>query len=306
MKFFIAVLLAFVLLEVEVKAFTRRLQPRVVAGRNANQGQFPYIVSLRFMDTHICGGSIISANYILTAAHCLSTEIDDESFDLEPHRLSIYAGSIHLGSGGVAVQVAEYTKHPGYAGLYRDIAVVRLAQPLNFTDEIRPINLSQSDPPSFANADIVGWGRLYENGPRPDILQYNSMASLSHDLCDMLNPLVDESFLCLLPHRREPNGICNGDSGGPAVYNDVLVGVTNFATDACGSAHPDVFANVAYYADWIRENSDLGNVNVENSDSGNVDVENSDSGNVDVENSNSGSVDVENSNADNAMELGRF
>lgn len=48
-------------------------QPRIVGGRDAEINQFPYQISLRLYNQHICGGSIISKNYIITAAHCVST-----------------------------------------------------------------------------------------------------------------------------------------------------------------------------------------------------------------------------------------
>uniref|UniRef100_A0A1B0BPW0 Lectizyme n=1 Tax=Glossina palpalis gambiensis TaxID=67801 RepID=A0A1B0BPW0_9MUSC len=275
MKSSIATVLTLLLLAVQGKAFTSRLQPRIVGGRNAIPGQFPYAVSLRYNNVHICGGSIISANYILTAAHCVTTEIDGEVFDTASRWLSIRAGSLHVGTGGVVVPVSEHTKFPSYFGNLGDIAVVRLAQSLNFTEQIRPINLAQAEPPNFVSIASAGWGRLSEDGPRPEILQYTSMISLSHNVCNILNPLVDESFLCLLPSRRNTNGVCNGDSGGPAVYNDRLVGVANYISESCGAPHPDVFANVAHYANWIRENSDLENADVASSNSENVNSENS-------------------------------
>ncbi|KAL9887121.1 serine protease SP24D-like [Glossina fuscipes fuscipes] len=257
MKLFIATVLTLLVLGVQAKSLDYQLQPRIVQGRNASLGQFPYIISLRYRNTHICGGSIISANYIVTAAHCVTNEVDDEVFDMETRHLSIRAGSIRPRTGGVIVQVAEFTKYPGYHGFLGDIAVVRLAEPLNFTNHISAINLTESDPPDFANVLIAGWGRLSENGPRPRILKYTPMASLSHDLCSMLNPRIDESLLCMMTNPVNPTGICNGDSGGPAVYNGRLVGVANYIRGDCGASHPDVFARIAHYADWIRENSDL-------------------------------------------------
>uniref|UniRef100_A0A1A9WSE0 Lectizyme n=1 Tax=Glossina brevipalpis TaxID=37001 RepID=A0A1A9WSE0_9MUSC len=280
MKFFIATVLALLQLGVEGKDFQPLLEPRIVRGRNATLGQFPYMVSLRYRNSHICGGSIISANYILTAAHCVTTEIDGEIFDTAPRQLSIRAGSLRRNAEGIIVQVAEYTKYPGYHGLLGDIAVVRLVQPLNFTDHIRSINLTESNPPDFVRVLTAGWGRLFEDGPRPRFLQFTSMSVLSHGVCSILNPAMNESLLCLLPNRPALNGVCNGDSGGPAVYDGQLIGVANYIRGNCGARHPDVFASVAHYANWIRENSDLGNTDVEDSNSLNIDSESSDAENI--------------------------
>lgn len=48
-------------------------QPRIVKGNNALENQFSHQISLRVNGRHICGGSIISPNYIVTAAHCVTS-----------------------------------------------------------------------------------------------------------------------------------------------------------------------------------------------------------------------------------------
>jgi len=53
------------------------------------------------------------------------------------------------------------------------------------------------------------------------------------------------------------NGACNGDSGGPAVYNNQLVGVAGFVVDGCGSTYPDGYARVFYFKEWIKNHSDV-------------------------------------------------
>uniref|UniRef100_A0A1A9WSD9 Lectizyme n=1 Tax=Glossina brevipalpis TaxID=37001 RepID=A0A1A9WSD9_9MUSC len=267
MRFLIAIVLTSLLLIVEAKAFKLRPQPRIVLGKNASPGQFPFMVSIRYGDSQMCGGSIISANYIVTAAHCVTTQIDGDNFDTTPSWLSVHAGSVDRENDGVVVQVSEFITYPGYRGLMGDVAVVKLAQPLNFSEHIKPISLAESDPPNFANVEIIGWGRLYQDGPKPEILQYTSLSSLPHSQCKVYNPHGDESLLCLLPQRRTPSGLCNSDSGGPAVYNGRLVGIANYVNGRCGSKNPDVFANIAFYADWIKENSDLNNSESGNSNS---------------------------------------
>lgn len=48
-------------------------QPRIVGGQDAKDNQFPYQISIRLNNRHICGGTIISKAYVVTAAHCVST-----------------------------------------------------------------------------------------------------------------------------------------------------------------------------------------------------------------------------------------
>lgn len=51
-------------------------QTRIVGGRNANEGEFPWQISLGIKTfgviiTHTCGDSILSRNTVLTAGHCV-------------------------------------------------------------------------------------------------------------------------------------------------------------------------------------------------------------------------------------------
>ncbi|KAL9887123.1 trypsin delta-like [Glossina fuscipes fuscipes] len=249
------IIIAFVALHAQVDAFF--LNSRIINGRPARPGQFPYIISLRYNNSHVCGGSIISRNYILTAAHCLTNQIDGNRFNIPPSPFSIRAGSIHLEEGGVVIPVAETIQHPEYSINSLDIGLIRLAQPLNFTEHINCINLAESDPPTNASIGVAGWGNTGNGQRRSEILQHITLSSLTTQECSRLYSNIHESSLCLLPDPVLLNGICHGDSGGPAVYNDQLVGVASYVMGGCGTAYPNVFVSVAHTMDWIRENSDL-------------------------------------------------
>ncbi|XP_017056341.1 serine protease SP24D-like [Drosophila ficusphila] len=233
-----------------------KLNGRVVGGEDATKAQFPHQVSLRNAGSHSCGGSILTRNYILTAAHCVSNE--DENHVITPiaaERFTIRAGSNDRFSGGVLIQVAEVIVHEGYGNFLNDVAVLRLETPLIFSDAIKPIALPTADTPADVDVIISGWGRIKHQGDLPRYLQYNTLSSISTEKCEELIGFGFEGELCLL--HLEDNGACNGDSGGPAVYNDQLVGVAGFVVGGCGSSYPDGYARVFYFKDWIIKNSDL-------------------------------------------------
>ncbi|XP_017055891.1 serine protease SP24D-like [Drosophila ficusphila] len=244
------------LLALPVQSAPGELNGRVVGGVDAAKAQFPHQISLRNAGSHSCGGSILTRNYILTAAHCVSNE--DENHVITPiaaERFTIRAGSNDRFSGGVLIQVAEVIVHEEYGNFLNDVALLRLETPLIFSDAIKPIALPNADTPADVDVIISGWGRIKHQGDLPRYLQYNTLKSISLDRCDDLIGWGVQSELCLIHEAN--NGACNGDSGGPAIYNDQLVGVAGFVWSACGTSYPDGYARVHYHNDWIRKNTDL-------------------------------------------------
>ncbi|EDV38405.1 uncharacterized protein Dana_GF21864 [Drosophila ananassae] len=230
---------------------------RIVGGEDASKAQFPHQISLRNAGSHSCGGSIISKNFILTAAHCVTNQQEDGSFvAIDADRFTIRAGSNDRFSGGVLVNVVEVIFHEGYnTNLHNDVAVLRLESPLIFSSSIQPIALPSVQTPDDADIIVSGWGRLKAGGDLPRYLQYNTLKSISFEKCDELIGWGLEMELCLL-HEAD-NGVCHGDSGGPAIYNGEVVGIAGFVWGSCGTTYPDGYSRVWYHKEWIIQHTDL-------------------------------------------------
>lgn len=78
---------------------------RIVGGEDAKPGQFPYQVSLYSKNRFNCGGSILSKNWVVTAAHC--------TFGKEAADLVVFAGSINQ-TGGDMYAVDRIVQHKKY------------------------------------------------------------------------------------------------------------------------------------------------------------------------------------------------
>nr|XP_014087497.1 serine protease SP24D-like [Bactrocera oleae] len=227
---------------------------RVVGGADAAVGQFPHQVSLQREDgSHTCGGSIISENYIITAAHCVVVGNGIEPYPARFYQVRV--GSIQRTVGGELLKLKRIIVHKAYGNFLNDIALLELEKPLVFTAYIQPIELAAEEVPSGEDVIISGWGRLSTNGPIPYRLQWNTLKAINSEECEEAIYMGDDSLICLA-HNAD-NGACFGDSGGPATYKGKLVGLSNFVYNGCGSDNPDGYTKVAYtdHREWIRDNA---------------------------------------------------
>ncbi|XP_030851689.1 chymotrypsin-like elastase family member 2A [Strongylocentrotus purpuratus] len=135
-------------------------QYRVLGGTNARQGEFPWIGSLRIegldFGGHWCGSTLINSQWVLTAAHCVEYYVDRVVF-----------GNAHLtddSDNEVAVEVADIFVHPEYDTnwFFNDIALIRLAEPVTFSDYVRPACLSESSDElkDYRRCLVAGWETL--------------------------------------------------------------------------------------------------------------------------------------------------
>uniref|UniRef100_A0A182J2I0 Uncharacterized protein n=1 Tax=Anopheles atroparvus TaxID=41427 RepID=A0A182J2I0_ANOAO len=187
---------------------------RIVGGGVATAGQFPYQVGLLSGNFLYGGGSLIDSRWVLTAAHCVTN--------------------------GVTVTAASAITV--LAGTISNSAVPT-------SDTIRPIALRLTPVPEGSEVTISGWGRIYQGGPQSRILKYNRATVMDAESCRARTG-IPSGLICFTSPAK--NGACNGDSGGPAVLNNELVGVSNFIIQYCGSTNPDGYAKVSDFAPWIQ------------------------------------------------------
>ncbi|ALC46483.1 CG17477 [Drosophila busckii] len=223
----------------------------IVGGQNAAAGETPYQASLQTLTgSHLCGGAIIAETWILTAAHCVAGWPED--------RLQVAVGSLRYTEPGAVQQVAAIYVHPYYdqPKYQNDIALLQLNQSIVYNELTQAVPLAQESWPA-GSKDLIfsGWGRQSASGTYPTLLQLMQQTHIDLQQCaERLSDYPDVQLgvnqLCVF---RELNiGACHGDTGGPLVYQGKLVGILNFLVP-CAQGVPDIFMNVRYYRDWIRQ-----------------------------------------------------
>lgn len=129
---------------------------RIVGGNTADPGQFPHQVSQRlFGSYHICGGSIISSRWIVTAAQC--------TFGWPTDFLSIVAGAHHISEDGDIYEISSIIVHHEYddENLYNDISLIQVQRPFLLSDRVAIIGFGSAVPIGAGkSARSSGWGSL--------------------------------------------------------------------------------------------------------------------------------------------------
>lgn len=167
-------------------------------------------------------------------------------------------GSIQRLAGGQLVQISRIVIHKDYADGLNDLALLVLQQPVTLNANTQPIAVASVVPAAGSQVTFTGWGAQRTQGAYTQRLQVGYQKTLSAAECQEQLHLQDEGLLCLVSASEESdtsNGLCVGDAGSPAVYQNQLVGIGAFYVGGCGSSYPDGFVNVAHFYNWIQENS---------------------------------------------------
>lgn len=234
---------------------------RVVGGTSANENSAPFIVSFQHKGIHYCAGSIISKNWVLTAAHCLSS-------NAQVMDTILMSGSIYIAGTSTTTQkrgINYYVFNDLYLGGTSpyDIGLVYTKTPFIWTIAVNAINLPTDDYSSTGNAVLYGWGSISKdnNAKYPSILQLATVPIIPLDTCaKALSPNgknVHNTNLCSGPLTGGV-GICTSDSGGPLIQNikgqQILVGIVSWGKLPCGQINsPSVYVKVSSMLSWIRK-----------------------------------------------------
>ncbi|XP_030750144.1 chymotrypsin-1-like [Sitophilus oryzae] len=223
--------------------------PRIVNGTDAEEGEFPFAVSLRYKSRHTCGGTILNEKYILSAAHCVCN-------NQEPRNSSYY--SIQYGLNKIfpepinTINISKiYCNQFNSEALIYDSAVLELESPLPDNESWKPVKLAEN----FVTAEpqnglIIGWGKTGHDKPISIVLQKLEVDIYDDETCGAsMNNVHHICFGAL------SGGACNGDSGTALLVDDMQVGIASFITNKCGIAtkkHPNVYSRVSTYYEWIN------------------------------------------------------
>lgn len=239
------------------------IEPKIVGGLKAKAGDDPWQVALLRADKAepvrrpFCGGSLVSATWVVTAAHCVDNGTARTDLD-------VLGGTVDVSVGGVRVKVTEIIVHPHYLpGKYprNDIALLRLSSILTGAS-INAIPLVSGVDEAIALKDgslarVTGWGSLKAGGTTVKDLRYVQLRVFTNSDCN--DPVaykgkVKDEMVCA-GFAKGGKDSCQGDSGGPLTVSlggrPQLAGVVSWGEGCAKPNRYGVYSRVPRFVEWI-------------------------------------------------------
>ncbi|XP_057163092.1 coagulation factor VII isoform X2 [Ursus arctos] len=239
-------------------------QGRIVGGKVCPKGECPWQAILKVNGALLCGGTLLDASWVVSAAHCFEKLSNWKNLTvvLGEHNLSEDEGEEQERHVTRVIIPNKYiprkTNH--------DIALLHLSRPVTFTDHVVPLCLpekafSERTLASVRFSTVSGWGQLLDRGATALQLMAIDVPRVMTQDCQRQSrrregsPIVTENMFCA-GYLDGSKDACQGDSGGPHATKFqgtwYLTGIVSWGEGCAAEGHFGVYTRVSQYIEWLR------------------------------------------------------
>ncbi|GCB78744.1 hypothetical protein scyTo_0015874 [Scyliorhinus torazame] len=243
----------------------------IIGGLDVKPHSKPYMVSVQANNKHVCGGTLIQAKWVLTAANCQEL--------LKKKKVTVILGAHSFQTKDEMEQRISVKMHIPYPKFKNkvdnDIMLLELAQAAKIKNkviEILKLPTSTLDLKSGAKCTIIGWGQTSPSDKtQSDILKEATVSVIERKRCNSKkyyngHPIITDNMICAGDKKGKKDS-CLGDAGGPLMCKtkalsrkEVMVGIASAGKQCAIARHPGIYTRLTdKYLIWIKEKTGVVN-----------------------------------------------
>ncbi|UPZ28203.1 serine protease [Streptomyces sp. LRE541] len=220
----------------------------IVGGTTTTAAAYPYVMQITTASqSQFCGGTLVSATKVVTAAHCMVGET--------PSSVRVVGGRTYRnGTNGTVAQVSKIWINPSYTDAEEgdDVAVLTLSTSMPYTP-ISYVSASETNLyTAGTTARILGWGTTSSGGSSSNQLRTATVPTVSNSTCSSAygSSYISSDMVCA-GYTSGGVDTCQGDSGGPLIIGGKLAGITSWGYGCADAGYPGVYTRLTTFSSLV-------------------------------------------------------
>jgi secreted trypsin-like serine protease len=221
----------------------------IVGGTTTTTTAYPFMMQITdASQNQFCGGTLVAANKVVTAAHCMVGETTSS--------VRVIGGRTYLnGTNGTVSKVSKIWINPAYTDATNgdDVAVLTLSTSMSYTPASYVASTDTGVYATGATARIIGWGTTSESGNSSNQLRTATVPIVSNSSCagSYGTDFVASDMVCA-GYTNGGTDTCQGDSGGPLLIGGVLAGITSWGNGCAEAGYPGVYTRLTTFSNLVK------------------------------------------------------